>query len=410
MSNADRHPSYIECVAQVLGASPEPMSLDALIAQVERRRPMTKGARSAIYKAIDQLYQAIPIAPARFGWLSYLLAGSTFRHILEPDEVRRGYLLLDELEHASFFPAFFQDHEPDSRVVTLDLFGIDSIQAEAAIERHTWSLQLGKEFVRWLDDQGAEGRDDLLVSVDDAVQGRYSLRLQPRELRNEDEINQRNLELARVAEDIVLALGDSPVPIYTWELAARLIGRGAYRSSLPPDDLHYVLQEYSRLELVEGVGYRVAQDDGQAKKGQGRGRTRGQLRQQSKRVNAAPNPARQSARDDDWGALEEAVAGMDKYLDADDEEICEAYAEYLAVFEQSDVEGDPLGHDSYHLLEAELAGLVDLEMEFGYLLDDQMDRKQDLADRLFIDPESLVDLSWDEGDDLDYDGPPFWQN
>lgn len=410
MSNVDRYPSYIDCVAQVLGASPEPMSIDALVAQVERRRPMTKGARSAIYKAIGQLYQAIPIAPARFGWLSYLLAGSSFRHILEPEEVRRGYLLLDELEHAAFFPAFFQDHEPDSRVVTLDLFGISSIQAEAAIERRTWSLQLGNEFVRWLDDQGAEGRDDLLVHIDDAVQGRYSLRLQPRELRNEDDINQRNLELARFAEDIVLAQGESPVPIYTWELAARLIGRGAYRDALPPDDLHYVLQEYSRLELVEGVGYRVVQDDGQAKQGQRRGKTRGQLRQQSKRMNVAPDPARQGVRDDDRMAFEEAVAGMDKYLDVDEDEICEGYAEYLAAFEQSDLEGDPLSHDSYHLLEAELEALVDLEMEFGYLLNDQMERKQDLADRLFIDPESLVDLSWDEGDDLDYDGPPYWQN
>lgn len=62
-SNVDCHPSYIECVAQVLGASPEPMSLDAPIAQVERRRPMTKGERSAIYKAIDQLYQVVPVAP-----------------------------------------------------------------------------------------------------------------------------------------------------------------------------------------------------------------------------------------------------------------------------------------------------------------------------------------------------------
>jgi hypothetical protein len=90
------------------------------------------------------------------------------------------------------------------------------------------------------------------------------------------------------------------------------------------------------------------------------------------------------------------------------EDTCEAYEEYLAAHEESHRGGEPLGHDDYHLLEAELESLVDLELEFGYLMMDQNQRKLDLAERLFIDPESLVDGSWDEGDELDGDGPILW--
>ena len=108
MSNAERYPSYLSCVVQVLSASAHPMSLDALISTIERQRPITKGARQAVHRAIKQLYQAVPVAPNRFGWLSRLLDRNIFRHPLSSEEARRGFIMLDELEHAVFFPEFFQ--------------------------------------------------------------------------------------------------------------------------------------------------------------------------------------------------------------------------------------------------------------------------------------------------------------
>ncbi len=49
-----------------------------------------------------------------------------------------------------------------------------------------------------------------------------------------------------------------------------------------------------------------------------------------------------------------------------------------------------------------------LEQEFGYLLTDQMARKDQLIERLFIDPETLLDN--DLPDYPDFDEPPFWEN
>ena len=67
-----------------------------------------------------------------------------------------------------------------------------------------------------------------------------------------------------------------------------------------------------------------------------------------------------------------------------------------------------LSHSDFHLLEAELETLVALEQEFGYLLPDQSARKDQLIERLFIDPETLLDN--DLPDYPDFDEPPFWEN
>ena len=144
MGESERYPSYTTCVADALSASPRPLSIDALVAQVGRQRPIGGGARGAIYRVVKQLYQAVSVAPSQIGWFSHLLHDNSFRHPLSPDEMRRGYLLLDELEHAMFFPEFFQNQSSDDRIVTVELFGGPTVTAQAAIERKTWSLRLGR--------------------------------------------------------------------------------------------------------------------------------------------------------------------------------------------------------------------------------------------------------------------------
>ena len=106
-----------------LSSSQSPLNMDSLLDRVADQRPMGKGARSAIARAVHQLFQAVPVAPDCVGWLSHLLRGATFRHPLTSEEVRRGYLLLDELEHIAFFPQFFQFGRAEDRKVTISLFG-----------------------------------------------------------------------------------------------------------------------------------------------------------------------------------------------------------------------------------------------------------------------------------------------
>lgn len=404
MGKSERYPSYASCVARALSASQQPLTIDGLLSVIGRQRPLGAGARRAVYRAVRELYQAVPVAPSRIGWLSHLLQGNTFRHPLTAEEVRRGYLLLDELEHAVFFPQFFQNHRPDLRHLTIELMGGPVIQAEAAIERKMWSLRLGSAFSEWIEAQGGQSRDDIMITVRDAVAGSYLVRLQPRESRDEEAIQEQNLRVALAAEEIVTSLRRADKVVPTWELAALLIGRDLFRGAVPPDDLHMVLHKYSILRIQkDGAGYTVEpptaptvagrQASSRAKTGD---QNRGELRAAPQRD--FPEP---TAWIDDEDEPFEMESG---------EDTCPDYESYLEGHRMAGEPGAPLSHSDYHLLEAELETLLGLEQEFGYLLAEQSKRVDELAERLFIDPESLRDFDDSDEDFDDDDQSLFWNN
>jgi hypothetical protein len=394
-------------VAQALSGSPRPLSIDALVAQVGRQRPVGSGARGAIYRAVKQLYQAVPVAPSQIGWFSHLLRDNSFRHPLSTNEVRRGFLLLDELEHAVFFPEFFQNQSGDDRVLAVDLFGGSSVTAQVAIERKTWSLRLGQPFVAWVDEQGGEGRDDLIITVRDAVAGVYSFRLQPHEARDEEIVRGRNVQLALAAEELMSALRSDEKVLPVWELVALLVGHGLYTEPVPPDDLHMVLQRYSLLRHRDDVGFMLTENvsAGAARRLNPPGSA--MALEERVRGPVAWDDDKSSPADDDD---EEPVAAGG--FDGGDDEPCDDYAGYLEQHRVMNPQRPPLSHGDYHLLEAELESLLGLEQEFGYLLPEQLQRVDELADRLYLDPDTLrSELEYpDDFDDPELDEPPFWQN
>lgn len=437
MATSERYPSYASCVAQVLSDSAKPLSVDTLLSRIESQRPITKGARSAVYRAIQQLFQAVPVAPSCYGWLSSLLRKNTFRHVLTSEEVRRGFVMLDELEHAVFFPQFFQTYQPDGRKLQIELFGGPTIEVEAYIERKTWSLRLGTRFSEWIDELGGQGRDDLLIYVIDALAGRYQLRLHPRELRDPNAIQGRNIQLALLAEELVSEDRRARNAMPTAELAARIIGRGFFEDTLPPDDFHFVLHQYSLLRFHNGQGYSFDPerlDFSQASNTN----PENQLEDRRARSEFTDDNADFGYGADlgegyldpfggDFGDEEEWISLMDDMLvdsmDDDDEmgenfysdapndlfdETCLSYEAYVEAYQDSSSTIPMLSHSDFHLLEAELETLVTLEQEFGYLLTDQAERKDQLIERLFIDPESFSDN--DLPDFPDMDEPPYWEN
>lgn len=277
------------------------------------------------------------------------------------------------------------------------------LKAEAAIERKMWALHLGSAFSAWIDAQGGQSRDDIMITVRDAVAGSYILRLQPRESRDEEAIQEQNLRVALAAEETVASRRRSDKIVPTWELAALLIGRDLFRGAIPPDDLHMVLHKFSTLRIPkDGAGYTIEppaaptiagrQTPGQNRTG---GQNRGELRAAPQRDFPEPTA---------WINDEDDPFEMDS-----GEDTCPYYESYLEGYRMAGDPGAPLSHSDYHLLEAELETLLGLEQEFGYLLPEQSKRVEDLAERLFIDPDSLRDFD-DSDEDFDDDQSPFWKN
>jgi hypothetical protein len=406
MTKLDRYPSYAACVANALSNSRQPLSVDLLLTKIAGQRPLGKGARSAVYRAIGQLFQAVPVGPGRYGWLSHLLAGTQFRHPLTSEETRRGFLLLDELEHIVFFPQFFQENRPEERVLTIDLFGGATIHAEASIERKTWSLQLGPKFTEWFEELGGQSKDDLLIHVIDAVAGHYELRLNLREMRDERAIRNRNIQLALLAEELVAEDRRTRPAMPTWELVARLVGRGFFNEAPAADDLHYVLHEFSMLRFRDGLGYQLelVEDNEDY---EGRRQMAHALAMEIDDVDGATMS--DSIIDALWD-IATVNAPDESYAGEGDDEHCVSYQTYLDNLNMVEPGADALSHDDFHLLEAELELLVRLEQEFGRLLHDQEERKEYLAEFLFIDPEEFLENDWDSPDDPDEAAPPFWSN
>ena len=409
MAGNRRYPSYMACVAEVLSRSSQPVSVDSLMAAVADRRPLGKGARNAVSKALNQLFQVVPVGAGRYGWLSRLLAAAVIRHSLVHDEIRRGFLLLDELEHIALFPQFFQANSAQPRKLTIDLFGGPTLSVEMPIERKTWSLQLGDEFTVWLDMAGAENKDDVLIFVEDADAGRYQFRLNLHELRDEETIRNRNIRLALMAEEIVAEERGHPHTMPAWVLAARLLGRGVFREAPPADTFHFVMHEYSQLHLRNGVNYELVPAD---KPNDGDQRRMALALTQEWADDLAVARLERNAIDaPEWG--DSAVKRTDYDADPDQfvpDDECETYQAYLEAFYAEQPGGSPVTHEDFHLLEAEMEGLVNLEQDFGRLLTEQHARLEYLAALLFIDPDEFLAGEWDWTDGPDGDGPQFWTN
>ncbi|MCY4410033.1 MAG: hypothetical protein OXC27_06190, partial [Caldilineaceae bacterium] len=331
------------------------------------------------------------------------------------NEIKKGTLLLDELEHAVFFPQFFQTHRPDTRLISVELMGGPTLQVHAEVERGTWALRLGPAFVKWVDQAGGTTEDDLLIQVKDAVSGEYGMRLQPKESRQEDLIRKRNVVLSRAAEQIVGKDKKSRTAMPVWELAGALIGQNVYSEEIPPDDMHFVLHKYSGLRLLDDAGYTTGSGDDSADDAASQDRDK-------------PSETEKSPRDrygfmmENWdgAGLDQIFHGMghpgtpsletgrgDLWSVDSEGEDCEAYQAYLSELKEVAADATPLNHIEFHLLEAELEMLVSLEHEFGYLMPEQEKRKMELADRLFIDPDILMGGDWDQDD---YGDVPFWNN
>lgn len=401
----------VDVLAETMQQTPETISLDALCSKLVETFDVTaESAIITVKQVMTELYQAVEVKEAEYGWLTNLLNGSNIRHPLTSDEAESGYLLLDELEHAVFFPEFFQTHQPDDRVLHIQLFGGPRIPAEAYIESKTWALRMGDQFIEWVDMQGGQGRDDIIIMVDNAAAGEYTIRLQPREFRDDNVIQGRNVQLSLLAENIVRRSCLPNVAMHTWDIAAALLVNNLFDDMVPPDDMHCVLHQYSMLRFNGKVGYLFNPDDvkgadedlaERAYPPFGFSESTDSERSDSKGKNS--NGKSQTIVDVEMVIdVSDEHAELDNHNDAD-------YDYYVEKLYQIGLVDAPLNQNDFLLLKAELKALMHIERQCGRLLDEQRHRRHELISFLLIRPETLLDDS-DIPDQQDFDDPACWDN
>ncbi|MEZ4659824.1 MAG: hypothetical protein R2911_19895 [Caldilineaceae bacterium] len=393
-------PDYFTAIAHALHAADQPLTVDELVHRTAQHLPSTHETPQAmVHRALEKLYQAVPVGSGKYGWLSTLLQNNWVRHPLTTEEAEQGFLLMDELEHAVFFPQFFQTHRSNGRILTVDLLGGPTIKAEAYIERKTWSLKLGPEFVQWVEELGGQGRDDLLIWANNARDGHYTLRLQPREARVDSEIQERNIKLALMAEELIRQNRHQWDVMPTWELAARLVANGAFMDTTPPDDLHCILHQYSLLHY-SGSGYMLKSEVGHVGQAPDSVALTPYVNPYDHAHTASiENNAILTAESDsyqwDFASGVEETQELWQVADvgnvAASPESLTDYDAYLDSLCRMGLIDSPLSPDQFLLLQHELEFLVSLERQFGYLLPEQKSRQKELKALLLIDARILRD-------------------
>lgn len=387
---------YSSYIADALKSAQAPMSVEEIVQAVKSDLPQGLDLLMTVENALSKLYQAVEVTSGYYRWLMNSLNGTIIRHPLTAEEARQGFLLLDELEHAVLFPEFFQTHRSSDRILYIDLFGGPTIPAEAYIERKTWSLRLGPQFIEWIDEQGGQGRDDIIIMVKDAAAGEYVIRLHPREARDNSTIQSRNVQLTLKAEEMVREEQRISGSMTTWDLAARLLVNEIYCDSIPPDDLHCVLHQYSLLNFDSSVGYTIKDDE------------TGPLASvdAKKRYAELNESANLFDSKYDIPAAGEVLGNAPAQSDSGMKD----YDRYLDKLFQSGIMDSPITEQEYHVLKAELHSLNSLEKQFGYLLSEQRNRQHDLLCCLLIDPGSVADDDKDISNRTDFDDPSCWEN
>lgn len=388
----------VDAIAEVLQQASEPMSIEELSAFLTTTFEIASDiVPETIKQILTDLYQATKVQDGRYGWLTNLLDDSNIRHPLTSEEVSAGFLLLDELEHATLFPEFFQTHQPDDRVLHIQLFGGPRIPAEAYIENKTWALRLGDQFTAWVDMQGGQGRDDIIIMVNNARAGEYTLRLLPREIRDDNMIQGRNVQLSLLAEDIVRRTCPPNTAMQTWDIAAAMLATDLFDEATPPDDMHCVLHQYSMLRFNGKVGYIFDPNDTSSKQtDSAKGNFPPFGFSDSSDESSTKKSQSRSTVDND----ETVERSMDLDLfDADNDADYDYYVEKLHQIGLVDA---PLTQNDFLLLKAELKALIYIERDCGRLLEEQRSRRHELISYLLIRPETLLDDS-DTSDQQDHD-------
>lgn len=388
----------VDAVAEELQQASEPLSIDELSAFLTATFEIASDLVQATIKQIlVDLYQAVEVQDGRYGWLMNLLDDSNIRHPLTSEEATSGFLLLDELEHAVFFPEFFQTHQPDERILHIQLFGGPRIPAEAYIQNKTWALRLGDQFTAWVDMQGGQGRDDIIIMVNNARAGEYTLRLLPREIRDDNTIQGRNVQLSLLAEDIVRRTCPPNTAMQTWDIAATVLATSLFDEATPPDDMHCVLHQYSMLRFNGKVGYVFDPDDtnsSQAGSAKGKFPPFG-FSDASDELSTKKSQSWSTANNDETVECSVDLDMLDTHNDAD-------YDYYVEKLHQIGLVDAPLTQNDFILLKAELKALIYIERDCGRLLEEQRSRRHELISYLLIRPETLLDDS-DAADQQDYD-------
>jgi tetratricopeptide (TPR) repeat protein len=236
--------SITQAVSEALRNADRALTLAEILAQVRLLRPVdTAKPEATVRGALNALSLAVSLGgrPAHYVWWPHCLAGNCFRQPLTSMDPASGEVILTEEVWLAFWPSFFSGVRVQPHDVMLAVG--DGITISTQIDhlrpgQRAWGFLPNSRLADWFHQQGATTDDALIVRVLDVAERRYGVDLVRPHQRDETAMAARNQALA---EDAAEVMRDARDDLADYFLIPRLIARGVYRDSLPPDPLVDVL-------------------------------------------------------------------------------------------------------------------------------------------------------------------------
>jgi hypothetical protein len=225
-------------------ATPVPLRLLVQQAHFELDLSLTE-ARDQLRDVLVDHPEVEAVGVERYASLRRVLEGATIRVRLEPVGLAFGFLRLTEAEHFLLAYDAFHDAAAADRAVRLEGAGGAALAASLHhVGGGQWQLRgLG----RWLSAAGARPRDSVVLTVVDAKDRRFALRVEHARPADASAIASRNRSVAEHAADVLRALG--PGRHLLFFVMRKLAARRALHHPIPPEPMAEIFASDSRFEV-----------------------------------------------------------------------------------------------------------------------------------------------------------------
>lgn len=252
---ASKKPAITEMVQQIVREAATPLSVDEVALRLAAMAPgASKNFKNSVRNSLsnNRLGALVRLPDGRVGWRPFLLNGATQRHIFYDEDLAERELLIGDALADMFMPM----GGPASSVgaLRLELAGGPQIlgRIEGSLSQNR--LDAGPQFWDWLEALGASPGDSLIVTVLDADERRYGLRLEPAAARDEAAIALRNAEVLAAA---IAFLRRQRGRAVIWDLVANLNASGVFHKPIAPDPFEDMWTEeiYGPVQDEYGVDF-----------------------------------------------------------------------------------------------------------------------------------------------------------
>ena len=250
--------SYTDLIHTIVRDAEESLSLDEITAQLVEAQPDSppKNPRNTVRTAIRTSHLIKAAGKNRYSWLPKRVQGARLRHTLTATEYEKRSLVWDFDAVVALWPAADEpERRRDREPLVVEVEGGQEFPVTLAEEDGAWVSHLDAGFWAWMSEHKAESGDDLILTVSEPEERKFTLRLEPRGQRNSALIEERNRSITKKIENFLTTQRDGVAA--PKEIAADLLSSHSYHDSVPPQSLSNLLSD----EIRQRFGAQVELDN-----------------------------------------------------------------------------------------------------------------------------------------------------